>query len=51
MTSSDIITLVVLAALFAAFTATMAWAEMMMQRHTAPRAAADLSTKRKRRPF
>lgn len=51
MTTSDTPTLVALTALFAVFTAAMAWAEMLTRRHIVARASVDTLNKRKRRPF
>jgi len=41
MTTSDTTTLVALTALFAVFTAAMAWAEMLTRRHIVARASVD----------
>jgi hypothetical protein len=46
-----IIELVGTTALFVAFAATMAWAEVVFRRLTAARAPAETSIWRKRRPF
>jgi len=51
MTTSDTTTLVALTALFAVFTAAMAWAEMLTRRHIVARASVDTLNKRKRCPF
>lgn len=49
MSTTDTITLVALTLLFAAFAATMAWAEAFVRRHAAARAVADTSNQHQRR--
>jgi hypothetical protein len=51
VTTTDIIMLVTLTGLFAAFAATMAWLETFTRRHTAVRASADTPGPRKGRPL
>ena len=51
VTTTDIVTLVALTGLFAAFTATMAGLELFLHRHTPVRSAAGTSSQRKRGPL
>lgn len=51
MDTTAIIELVGTTALFVAFAATMAWAEVVFRRLTAARAPAETSIRHKRRPF